>query len=321
MNFSTLRQADIKLLTVFLVLVETRSATLTAERLFLTQSAVSHGLRRLRRLFNDPLFIREPSGMVPTPRAIEVAAELEPLLRGIQNIVGASKGFAAGTAEREFRIGLPNAIGVCLIPKLLDELAAKAPGCSLVVRPTSRTEVSGQLDGDQVHIVMTVMGSTKPWHERIAIGQFGYRCLYDPTLINVGPHMSLAQFTEVPHILTSFKGDRWGVVDTALADRGLKRNVVLAAGDFASIACCLKSTRAIAVLPEYAAMAFANLLDLRTCEVPVELPQINVSMALHHRYANESAIKWFRDLVRTAAAACLQPAPVSTTARRGTSSS
>lgn len=296
MNDIPLRQADLNLLMVFMVIMESGSTTVAADRLFLTQSAVSHSLRRLRRLFDDPLFVRSGSGLASTPRAEAIARDLEPLLQGIDRLVAGRTDFEPISAVREFKIGLPDAIGVCLVPALMQAFAEQAPKCNLILRPTSRSEVIRQLDEDEVHVAMTVMGSLKSWHERVEIGEFSYRCVFDGARIKAGRDMTLDQFLAVPHLLTSFKGDRWGVVDTALADRGLQRRVVLAAGDFASIACCLRRIDALAVMPEYAARAFAGLLGLQVSDAPLDLPPLQVSMATHARYGQDAAVRWFREL-------------------------
>lgn len=124
----------------------------------------------MRELFRDELFVRTGRGLVPTPRAEELSRELIPAMSQLERFISHSPQFDPGRAERDFRIGLPSALDVCVTPFLLKVLTDQAPQCSLIVRPTSLTFVADQLDRGEVDVAMTVMG------DFFAIGRQILRC-------------------------------------------------------------------------------------------------------------------------------------------------
>src|SRR5690348_2879771 len=104
-NLSKIRRLDGTLMLIFRELMRQRRTTAVAERLGLTQSAVSHALARLRELFEDPLFIRRPNSLEPTQRALEIAPRIEELLRLADAALDTGKVFDPSSTQRTFRIG------------------------------------------------------------------------------------------------------------------------------------------------------------------------------------------------------------------------
>ncbi|NHO67771.1 LysR family transcriptional regulator [Aestuariicella hydrocarbonica] len=149
MDIRQLDRIDLNLLVTFQALLEERNVSRAAERLFLTQSAMSKSLGRLRELFDDRLFTRSAAGMVPTPRALDVAAHLPNLLGELQQLIQPSD-FDPLSYEGEFALIVPEFIGFWLLPELMARLAKTAPGMRL--KSVSRAEhqlellASGELD-------------------------------------------------------------------------------------------------------------------------------------------------------------------------------
>ncbi|WP_461330632.1 LysR family transcriptional regulator [Bradyrhizobium liaoningense] len=110
MNPAQLARIDVSLLVVFSTVLEERQVSRAADKLKLTPSAVSHGLARLRRIFHDPLFLKTPSGVKPTERALALAGPVAELLARLDAIVSAAEPFDARTARRSFTIGTPDAL-------------------------------------------------------------------------------------------------------------------------------------------------------------------------------------------------------------------
>ena len=141
---------DLNLLAALDVLLRERNVTRAAKRLGITQSAMSHKLKRLREELDDPLFVTAPGGLVPTARAESLE---EPLRRALQDVaaaVRASAPFDPSTAEREVRVACVDAIELTLLPDILARLARDAPKVRLSIRrrgPRSMDELaSGELD-------------------------------------------------------------------------------------------------------------------------------------------------------------------------------
>ncbi len=149
MDTRQLSRIDLNLLVALQVLIEECNVSKSAERLFITQSAMSKTLGRLRELFDDPLFTRSSHGMVPTPKAKELQKKLTEVLQGVQGLVSA-KEFDPWTFQGELKISVPEYIGMAVLPVLLEELQEEAPHLRLIA--ISRIEhqleqlASGHLD-------------------------------------------------------------------------------------------------------------------------------------------------------------------------------
>ena len=107
LNLAHLSRIDLNLLILFSVVLEEGHVTRAAKRLNLTPSAVSHGLGRLRRLLNDPLFLRTPRGVVPTDRASDLAAPVAEILARVGSVIATAVPFDPSTSRRRFKIGAP----------------------------------------------------------------------------------------------------------------------------------------------------------------------------------------------------------------------
>lgn len=296
MNEKNFRGVDLNLLVTFAAVMRERSTTRAGERLFLSQPAVSHSLRRLRAIFGDRLFVRVRQGLVPTPRAEALYRGLLPSLETIERKLQERDHFEPESSERVFRLGLPSALDVCVTPLLLEKLAEQAPGVGLVVRPVSLHTGPALLDSEEIELGVSVFPKIESWHRRKSLGSRNYGCLFDGRRLGVRPPITLKRYLALPHLLTSFSGERSGVVDTALAKRGLTRRV-LVAGDFAALPFYLFNRDAVATLPAYAAQVFAERLELSYSKPPLTLPDFPLSMIWHDRQDCDPGHHWFRQLV------------------------
>jgi len=116
LNEIDLSRADLNLLVLFEAVLEEGHVGRTADRLNLSPSAVSHGLGRLRRLLNDPLFLRTPKGVVPTARAIDLAEPIADILARVRSVVSTSEPFDPATSTRRFTIGAPDGVSAVILP-------------------------------------------------------------------------------------------------------------------------------------------------------------------------------------------------------------
>src|SRR5262245_18075066 len=133
LNTIDLSRVDLNLLALFEVVLREGHVGRAAERLNLTPSAVSHGLGRLRRLLNDPLFLRTPKGVVPTARAAELAGPIAEVLARVRNVVATAEPFDAARSTRRFTIGAPDGVSAVIVPPLLAAARVAAPDVDIGV--------------------------------------------------------------------------------------------------------------------------------------------------------------------------------------------
>ena len=212
-------------------LLQARSVTRAAERLGLTQSAVSHSLRQLREVLDDPLFVRAGDGLEPTPRAAQMREPLRQALHHLGSVLASGAEWTPATGRRAFLIAMGDLHMLTLLPPLLTRLRAEAPGVDLDVRPPpeGRPEL-GVLQGADLAVavrspqVTGVRGRT--------LFDESFACMVRADHPAVGAALDLETFLRLDHALMSPQGGGPTVVDTALAAIGRSRRVMLKIGYF-----------------------------------------------------------------------------------------
>ncbi|MET4219621.1 DNA-binding transcriptional LysR family regulator [Bradyrhizobium sp. LB14.3] len=163
------RKIDLNLLVMLETLVAERSASKAAQRMGLTQSAVSHSLRRLRDIFNEPLFVRLPSGMEPTRRALEIASATRLALEQIEQTIHDSAVFEPATAQRSFTLRLSEYVSSALLRRLCPVLRIVAPGVRIDAMHFTGDPREDEIIGDEIHVRLADSGSVVGRRERLRV--------------------------------------------------------------------------------------------------------------------------------------------------------
>jgi DNA-binding transcriptional LysR family regulator len=291
---------DLNLLVAFDAMAAERSVTRAAARIGVGQSAMSHSLSRLRVLFADELFTRTTSGMRPTPRALELAAPVQAVLAQIQALTARRAAFVPATAEKTFRIGLPDSVEVLLVPNLLAELQRHAPGVRLRLQVTSDSaQLLEDLDADRIDMAFGIgtFSEGREHHKIRALSSGNFLCMFNPALVGIEPPISLADYVRLPHVLTSLRQGERGVVDDALEKIGLSRTIALTTPRFLAVPFLVRGAPVITTMHAELARLFATALGLSLSPAPVELPQITISLLWHASYDRDPAHVWLRQTI------------------------
>ncbi|MDR6523813.1 LysR family transcriptional activator of mexEF-oprN operon [Variovorax paradoxus] len=300
-NESDFRRLDLNLLLVFHALLHERSVTRAAQRLFIGQPALSGALKRLRAALGDALFVRTSHGMTPTPRALELARVIEPLLLSLQQALHARPAFDPAKAERVFRIGLSDALEVALMPRLMQRLSTEAPGVRLIAREADRTNAPAMLDAAEIELAAGVFIDRASWHRQRALFGWNFVCVYNPALVKLrGGKITLAEYLRHPHLLTSFSADLSGLVDELLREKGHTRQVVFSSRNFATSPFIVRQMPAITTVPTFAAATWRDALGLAVSPLPFETPAYEVSLLWTAAQDADPALQWLIGLVADA---------------------
>jgi DNA-binding transcriptional LysR family regulator len=170
MDIRELGRLDMNLLVALEALLEERNVSKAAERLFITQSAMSKTLGRLRDLFDDPLFIRKSSGMIPTPRAEQLAGHLPQVLQAVQAMIQ-PVAFDPLTYDGEFDLMIQGHMGVWILPLLLARLRETAPHIRLRTLSTCDDPL-GMLASGELELLLHAEHKTYP--EDVSMATLGY---------------------------------------------------------------------------------------------------------------------------------------------------
>jgi len=273
LNKTNLARIDLNLLVLFEAVLEERHVGRAAIRLHVSPSAVSHGLGRLRRLMNDPLFLRQPKGVVPTERAKLLATPVADILDRARQVLANAEGFDPRKSVRRFVIGAPDAVTAVILPSLLAELRRDAPGIDLGVRNlVGQFEASlRELDERSLDVALLPI-------ENIP-ARFVTRTLFEDegfVIVRraghpIGKRLTLARYCAAPHVLISVSGDPHGMVDTILEKRGLSRRVMLTVSNFMQALAVVAESDLVAAIPRRFAARYAARYRVVVAEPPIPL--------------------------------------------------
>lgn len=289
---------DINLLLALDALLQDQNVTHAAARLNITQSALSGRLTRLRRIFNDPLFVPSSSGrgMTPTSHTLALKPELQRLLQQLTQFVQSAHVFDPATSERTFRIAAMDNPAAILAPALLPLIRARAPAVRVAFILPDKSQVNEQLERGEVDLFIGTAQDATP----NLIG----RLLFDEEFLTAqrighprgtGP-LSLDTFCELDHLLISTSGGMFnGMIDEALADLGRQRRVTVSVQSYALAPLILDSTDCICTLPKRFLQRFTSHLELFT--PPLTLDTFSMKLFWHSTVNTDPAHRWLRSMV------------------------
>ena len=296
LNAIDLSRTDLNLLVLFEAVLAERNVGRAAERLNLTASAVSHGLGRLRRLLDDPLFLKTPKGVVPSERALELAAPIAEILDRVRNVVATAAPFDPATSTRRFMIGAPDAAATVLLSPLLAELNRIAPGIDIGLQ-----NVLPQLHAWEPRLAeleARVFDIAVLPVDEVPV-RFATRVLFEEEFVIAGraghPYFaapSLARFCATQQLLVSQAGDRMGFVDVALAEQGLSRRVAVTVPNFMLALAVLTDTDLIAALPQTLVAAHAGRFGIVATPPPLPLPRYRLRAIVPKVALMDAGLAW-----------------------------
>ena len=300
-----LRTFDLNLLKVFDEVMAERSLTRAANRLALTQPAVSNAVRRLREALGDELLVRQGRTLEPTPHALALWPAVRSTLRDLEASLAPSA-FVPAQSVDTFTLTMADATAAELLPGLLQTVQQQAPGVSLRVAPlTSRDPrpvlEEGLADLAIGHFPALVTDMTARAQSGVH-NPFLQQRLFSGDYVCVMRHnhpmathvLTLDDFCAAPHILVSFSGRAYGFIDEGLALHQRTRRVVLTVNQFFTAAQMVARSDLFSVLPRHF-LPFCGFQDqLAQQALPFRVPPVDVHAVWHQRHDNLSAQRWLR---------------------------
>lgn len=263
------RDLDLNLLRVFVVVAECGSVTAAAQRLYLTQPAVSASLRRLAEAIGSAPFVRQGRGVVLTDRGRRLLASVRPHLSALIDAASAAPPFDPATSDAIVRLGMSDANEAWLLPALLRRLARIAPKLRLIVSPVQFRNVADALLGGNIDAAMTVADELPGGILRRPLFHGGFVALFDPRHLEVGARMSEQVYFAAEHVIVSYNADLRGVVEDIVRRA---RKVRCSVSTFANIGAIVDDSPLVATVPELVARHLLRALPhLRTAELPFRM--------------------------------------------------
>jgi DNA-binding transcriptional LysR family regulator len=311
MNFRTL---DLNLLRVFDVVMVERNVTRAAERLSMTQPAVSNALRRLREAMGEELFVPSSTGVTPTAHAITLWPAIRDALAGLRELFD-PQGFDPALDARRFTLAMADATAAVILPRLLATFERERSRVSLQVEPLTTRDPRTLLERGAADAAIgffpeVARAFSASLGESETVLDALYDCDYVCAMRREHPlatqePLTLDDYCAAAHARVSFAGRQHGFVDEKLAGLGRTRRVALVINQYAAAVQVVCKTDLLAVLPRRFVDASGAAQALHVTTLPFEMPRIEIGLLWHRRHERDAAQRWLRAaIVRVAPGDC-----------------
>lgn len=292
MKESSLQQLDLNLLKVFEVLYAEQNMTRSADVLFMTPSAVSHAIKRLRDALQDPLFERKGTKMLPTPVCRRIAPQLLSHLSGLRTTLQQFTEFRPAETPYTFRISIHDALESLYIPTLFDQLQTTSRDLYLSCIQLDRQQVQRQLASGQIDVAIDVALPIQAPINHMHLSSDKFAVLASRTHVDSN-ELTKEDYLVAQHIAVSNRPTGRVIEDIHLQQLGLNRNIVLRCQNFHTAKALLKDSKRLLTAP----ISIAQMLleeDLLLFPIPIALPEIDIHLYWHKQTENDSATQWLR---------------------------
>ncbi|AZG11124.1 LysR family transcriptional regulator [Pigmentiphaga sp. H8] len=300
MDNPALENVDVRLLRILLVLLSERSVSRSAQKLDMSQPAMSHVLNRLRRLFADPLLTRSRNGMIHTQRAKEIEPMVRDLLERFDRLMAHEEKFDPATSRRRFVVTSAPYTEHVLLPGLVRRVREHAPGVRMELKPPHYGHAHEQLESGEVDLRLAWGQGPPPlslrsvllFHDRIV-------CVSDKRRNGKGGPLSIAEYLAASHIRAqgAERTTTGKAVDSAVAQYGTTLSIALLVQDYLSVPRMVEGTDFVVTIPQRLARdVVAHASHLEITEPPLRLPRVRMMGYWHERSHTDPAHRWFRSL-------------------------
>lgn len=287
---------DMRLLSVFEEVFKTRSVSRTAENLDIPQTSVSLALGRLRRQFNDPLFVRTAQGMIPTPHAAELLQPLRQALELLRQATQQQIVFEPSTSTRHFHISMTDVSHIEFLPRLIRRTAELAPLVRIEVLRIA-TDTPERLTAGDADLAVGYMPELEAGFYQQRLFEQGFSCVVAHDHPRVKSRMSAALFKSERHVEITAPGTGNELVELELRRIGVQRNIALSLHTLPGLGNLLAETELVATVPERVGQTLTRIAKVKLLETPFKLPVFAIKQHWHERFHQDPANCWLRSLI------------------------
>jgi DNA-binding transcriptional LysR family regulator len=285
---------DLNLLPVFEAVLAEASISRAADRLGLSQPAVSNALSRLRHATGNRLFVRQGNAMVPTPYAQELAGPIRQALAGLRAALGSGREFDPATSQRRFSVCLTDLGEAFFLPRLLERLNRIAPHVRLHTLPMPTGAAEEALRSGEVDLAIGNLPELGAGFYVQRLFRDRYVCLVRKGHPNIGARITARQFEAASHAIVAPGGWGHGIIEKTLIARGLEDRVAVRLQNFLVLASIVAATDLVAIVPQSVGSHLSRDLDLRLLPLPIPIPALDIRQCWQERFHDDSGNRWLR---------------------------
>ena len=292
---------DLNLLQALDLLLEEKHVSRAADRMHVTQPAMSGALTRLRQYFGDPLLLQHGKRMIPTPHALSLRPKLKRVLGEIDTLIAQLSQFEPETSDRKFLIGTSDYVVAVIFARLMPKLAQIAPHISFEFMAPSETMIT-RFEQGELDIVITP--------EYFAPRNHPHERLYEENHVVVGwsqnpvladGRISLEDFYKAGHVVVELGRVRpTSFSETQLQRGGEQRSIEMKVPSFLAAPEVVVGTQRLTVMHERLARLYEQSIDVKSVPMPFEMPPMTQFLMHHETRSEDPSIQWLCDQVRDA---------------------
>ncbi len=297
-----LRQLDLNLLVALDALLTERNITEAGRRVYLTQSAMSGALSRLREYFGDELLVQVGRKMLPTPLAESLAVPVREILLQIKTTINTRPVFDPATSRRRFTLMMSDYVCTVLMPAVLSRAQAVAPHIGFEVISNDVADPFEMLDRADIDFLIMPQQFLPEHHPSEQLYTDGYACLVWSDNPLVGEAITAEQYLSLGHVVLHYSRARAPFIDEwFLTKLGVTRRAEVFAGNFNAVPQLVVGTHRIATMQRRLAEFYARYLPLRIILPPFDLPSLTEAIQWHRHFDVDPGIRWLRELIQETA--------------------
>jgi DNA-binding transcriptional LysR family regulator len=294
-EFMDLRRLDLNLLVVFDAVLSERSVSRAADRLALTQPAVSHALTRLRQACGDQIVVRRGHAMVPTPKAVALQQEVRAILVRAQRVFAMSSAFDPARSRRHYQIGCSDHAAVAILEPVLGRILAQAPFVRIQLTHVGRTHAADMIRSGALDLALGVLNSADDAIAVKTLREVPYVCVARAGHPAFKRRLTLDRYLAAEHLQVLVQPGSFGVIDQTLSRLGQERNIRLVAAHFEAALRLLPSTDLILTVPKDLVARQEARWSLQA--VPFALEPFRHQIAMGRSFADDPGTSWLIDML------------------------
>lgn len=294
-----IRNVDLNLLLSLDALIAEKSVSRAAARQGVSQPAMSASLARLRDLFHDQLLVRSSHGMVPTPRALELAVPIRNVLDQIGTVLEVPKEFEPTGSRRTFRLQGTDYVEAVVLPLLIRKVACLAPGVKFLYRPPDPLHLAYDLEHGHLDMGIGYIPDPSPRLRAQLVFRDRFVCIARRGHPEIEGSISLTQFAELGHIQVLPRDSEMYAtpLDAALSKLNIVRHIEVWEPSFLNIVHLVSVSDLVTTVPERLTRLFDQMFPIQVVPPPVDLPAIEVRMFWAERMMLDAGHMWLRKVV------------------------
>lgn len=291
------KDIDLNLLVVFQEVFQERQISNVARKLNLSQPAVSNALARLRKTFNDELFVRTSQGMQPTPLAQQLADPVTAALANITKALNQQDVFNLSSTRRHFTIAMTDVGEMHFMPILIEQCRRQAPQIQISTIRANSVDLMAEMETGRIDLAIGAFEAMSGalYHRRLF--QQDYVCLYRQQHPILKAGISAKEFLSAEHLIVSTKESPYDKINQSLEKAGIAASANFTVPHFASVPYIVSTTDLVATVPQKLAASAAAAFGLAYTKPPIKLPRLQTNIFWHRRFAQDDGNLWLRTLL------------------------